>query len=286
MPNTDLRISPYSSALGALVSGVDLAAPIDEASFARLRQAFHDHGVLFFRDQHISPEQHLAFARRWAPIDVNRFFKAVPGHPEIAEVRKEPAQQSNIGGEWHTDHSYDTVPAMGSLLLARELPPRGGDTLFANLALAFDALSPGLRATLEGLRAVHSTAHVFGAQGAYAQSADLDGRIGNAQAATQDVVHPVVIRHPDTGRKTLYVNAAFTTRFDGWTVAESEPLLKFLYQHAGKPEFSCRFQWQAGSLAFWDNRATWHYALNDYHGHRRVMHRITVQGSPIPAAAT
>lgn len=286
MPNTDLRVSPYSSALGALVSGVDLAAPIDDASFARLRQAFHDHGVLFFRDQHISPEQHLAFARRWAPIDVNRFFKAVPGHPEIAEVRKEPAQQTNIGGEWHTDHSYDSVPAMGSLLLARELPPRGGDTLFANLALAFDALSPGLRATLEGLRAVHSTAHVFGAQGGYAQSADLDGRIGNAQAATQDVVHPVVIRHPDTGRKTLYVNAAFTTRFDGWTVAESEPLLKFLYQHAGKPEFSCRFQWQAGSLAFWDNRATWHYALNDYHGHRRVMHRITVQGSPIPAAAT
>jgi taurine dioxygenase len=152
------------------------------------------------------------------------------------------------------------------------------------MALAYDALSPGLRKTLDGLHAVHSTAHVFGAQGGYAKIADMGGRIGNAAAVTQDVVHPVVIRHPDTGRRTLYVNSAFTTRFDGWTEAESAPLLKWLYEHASKPEFSCRFVWQAGSLAFWDNRATWHYALNDYHGQRRVMHRITVQGSPIPAA--
>ena len=284
MRNTDIQITPYSSAVGALVSGVDLAAPLSDADFALLRQAYFDHGVLFFRDQQLTPEQHLAFARRWAPVDINRVFKAVPGHPEIAEVRKEADQRTNIGGDWHTDHSYDTVPAMGSLLLAREVPPRGGDTLFANLALAFEALSPGLQATLEGLQAVHSSAHVFGAQVGYAQAADLAGRIGNSAAVTADVVHPVVIRHPDTGRKTLYVNAAFTTRFDGWTAAESEPLLKFLYQHAAKPEFSCRFSWQAGSLAFWDNRATWHYALNDYHGHRRVMHRITVQGRPIPAA--
>ena len=248
MPNTDIQISPYSSAVGALVSGVDLAAPLDDTGFAQLRQAFHDHGVLFFRDQHISPAQHLAFARRWAPIDINRFFKALDGHPEIAEVRKESDQLTNIGGDWHTDHSYDQVPATGSLLLAREVPPHGGDTLFANLASAFEALSPGLRATLERLRAMHSTAHVFGAQGGYAKSADLGGRIGNAQAATQDVVHPVMIRHPDTGRKTLYVNAAFTTRFEGWTAAESDALLKFLYQHASQPEFSCPFQ---GSRVGW-----------------------------------
>jgi len=277
------RITPYSSALGALVSGVDLAEPLSDQGFATIRQAFFDHGVIFFRDQQITPEQHLAFARRWAPIDVNRFFKCVDDYPEIAEVRKEADQKTNIGGDWHTDHSYDLVPAMGSLLLAREVPPRGGDTLFANMALAYEALSPGLRQTLDGLKAVHSTAHVFGAQGGYAKAADLGGRIGNAAAATQDVVHPVVIRHPDTGRRTLYVNAAFTTRFDGWTAAESAPLLKLLYEHASKPEFSCRFAWQPGSLAFWDNRATWHYALNDYHGHRRLMHRITVQGLPIPA---
>jgi taurine dioxygenase len=284
MNQTTLKILPYSSALGAVISGVDLSKPLGAAEFGTIRQAFRDHGVIFFRDQQITPEQHLAFARRWAPIDINRFFKPVDGYPEIAEVRKEADQTTNIGGDWHTDHSYDKVPAMGSLLLAREVPPRGGDTLFANMALAYEALSPGLRKTLDGLQAVHSTAHVFGAQGGYAKAADLGGRIGNAAAVTQDVVHPVVIRHPDTGRRTLYVNAAFTTRFDGWTAAESAPLLQWLYQHASKPEFSCRFAWQAGSLAFWDNRATWHYALNDYHGHRRVMHRITVQGSPIPAA--
>jgi taurine dioxygenase len=284
MPSSTPTVTPYASALGALVSGVDLARPLSDAQFAVIRQAFLDHGVIFFRDQQITPEQHLAFARRWAPIDVNRFFRAVDGYPEIAEVRKEADQTTNIGGDWHTDHSYDEAPAMGSILLAREVPPRGGDTLFANMALAYEALSPGLRKTLDGLKAVHSTAHVFGAQGGYAQAADLAGRIGNTQAATQDVVHPVVIRHPETGRRTLYVNAAFTTRFDGWTAAESAPLLKMLYEHAGKPEFSCRFAWQAGSIAFWDNRATWHYALNDYHGHRRVMHRITVRGTPIAAA--
>lgn len=281
MSTDTIRVTPHSSALGAVVSGVDLRAPLSEAAFSVIRQAFHDHGVIFFRDQDLTPEQHVAFAKRFAPIEINRFFKAVPGHAEIAEVRKEPEQRSNIGGGWHTDHSYDVEPAMGSLLLAREVPPRGGDTLFADMNKAFEALSPSLQRTLEGLRAVHSTRHVFGAGAGYAKSLDIGDRIGNQQAATQDVVHPVVIRHPESGRKTLYVNPGFTVSFDGWTQAESEPLLRFLYQHAARPEFSCRFQWAAGSLAFWDNRATWHYAMNDYHGHRRVMHRITVKGGPV-----
>ncbi|MEY4862577.1 MAG: hypothetical protein RLZ51_672, partial [Pseudomonadota bacterium] len=142
-----LQIEPYGSALGAVIHGVDLAKPIDDATFALIRKAFHDHGVIFFQDQDITPEQHLAFARRWAPIDVNAFFTPVPGHPEIAEVRKEAEQKTNIGGSWHTDHSYDTEPAMGSLLLAREVPAQGGDTLFANMALAYEALSPGLKRT-------------------------------------------------------------------------------------------------------------------------------------------
>ena len=240
--------------------------------------------MIFFRDQQITPEQHLAAARHSATIDTNRFGKPVDGCPQIAELRKEADQTTHIGGDWHTDHSYDKVPAMGSLLLACEVPPHGGDTLFANMALAYETLSTGLKKTLDGLPAVHSTAHVFGAQGGYAKAADLGGRIGNAAAVTQDVVHPVVIRHPDTGRRTLYVNAAVTTHFEGRTAAESAPLLKLLYEHASKPEFSCRFVWQQGSLAFWDNRATWHNALNDHHGHCRLMHRITVQGSAIPAA--
>ncbi len=276
-----IEVVPFAPAVGAVIRGVDLSQPLADDDFAVIRRAFLDHGVIFFRDQLLSPEQHIAFARRWAPIDINRFFKPVAGHPEIAEVRKEPEQRSNIGGGWHTDHSYDEAPAMGSLLLAREVPPAGGDTLFANMAAAFEALSPGLQRTLEGLRAVHSSRHVFGEQTGYAARQDTGDRIGNRAAATQDVVHPVVIRHPDTGRRTLYVNQAFTTHFEGWTKAESEPLLRMLYEHASRPEFSCRFDWQEGSMAFWDNRATWHYALNDYHGHRRVMHRITVQGVPL-----
>lgn len=276
--SASLHVEPFSSALGAVIHGVDLAQPLSDATFAAIRQAFLDYGVIFFRDQDITPEQHLAFARRWAPVDVNAFFAAVPGHPEIAEVRKEPEQKTNIGGGWHTDHSYDEAPAMGSILLAREVPPQGGDTLFANMALAYEALSPGLKRTLEGLRAVHETAHVFGRQGSIARKGEAQGRIGNAEAATREAVHPVVLRHPDTGRATLFVNPGFTTRFEGWTAHESEGLLQTLYRHASRPEFSCRFQWGKGSIAFWDNRATWHYALNDYHGHRRLMHRITVSG--------
>lgn len=285
MPANKLTVTPFSAALGAVISGVDLREPVSEADLSAIRDAFHAHGVIFFRDQQITPEQHLAFARRVAPIDINRFFKPVVGHPEIAEVRKEPAQRSNIGGGWHTDHSYDVEPAMGSMLLAREVPPQGGDTLFADMHKAFEALSPGLRSTLESMRAVHSTRHVFGAGAAYAKSLDIGDRIGNPDAVTEDVVHPVIIRHPDSGRATLYVNPGFTIRFDGWTQAESEPLLKFLYQHAIRPEFCCRWQWAPGSMAFWDNRATWHYAMNDYHGHLRLMHRITVRGGPIQAFA-
>jgi taurine dioxygenase len=240
--------------------------------------------VIFFRDQNLTPAQHIAFAESMGPININRFFKAMPSHPQIAEVRKEPEQTTNIGGGWHTDHSYDQIPALGSILLAREVPPRGGDTMFASMGLAYDALSDGLKKTLKGLRAVHSSRHVFGVK-AHAAHPDRQGRLLNAELATQDAVHPVVIRHPETGRPTLYVNSNFTTHFEGWTVRESKPLLEFLYQHAARPEFQTRFKWQEGSIAFWDNRATWHYALNDYQGERRLMHRITIEGVPLEAAS-
>lgn len=281
MADVMIHVVPYSNAMGAMIEGADLRRPQTQVEMKTLRAALADHGVLFFRGQDISPEQHKAFARQWAEIDVNRFFAAVPGHPEIAEVRKEPEQKSNIGGNWHTDHSYDLVPAMGSILLAREVPPKGGDTLFASMVRAFDALSDGLKQTLRTLEAVHSSRHVFGAGAAYSRTGDIGERIGNADAARQDVIHPVVIRHPESGQEALYVNQAFTTRFVGWTEKESAPLLQFLYQHAARPEFSCRFQWSVGAIAFWDNRSTWHYAANDYHGDRRLMHRITVAGTAI-----
>ena len=283
MRNSRIEIRPTSGALGAEVSGVDLADELDAAVVSDIRQAFNAHGVIFFRDQRLTPEQHIAFAERLGRININRFFKAAPGYPEIAEVRKEPAQTTNIGGGWHTDHSYDQIPALGSILLAREVPPRGGDTMFACMGQAYDALSDGLKRTLRGLRAVHSSRHVFGIKAQQANP-DRQDRFLNPKLATQDAVHPVVIRHPDTGRPTLYVNAGFTTHFEGWTEKESKSLLDFLYQHAARPEFRTRFKWQVGSIAFWDNRATWHYALNDYQGERRLMHRITIEGVELEAA--
>ena len=282
MRNTPLEIEPLSNAVGAEIRGVDLARELAPATFAEIRRAFHDHGVIFFRDQRLSPEQHIAFAERFGKINVNRFFGHVPGYPTIAEVRKEPDQKKNLGEIWHTDHSYDAVPALGSMLLAREVPPVGGDTMFASMIAAFDALSDGLKRTLETLRAEHSSRHVFGPNAAY-QGNDLKGRLGNAELATQDAVHPVVIRHPDTGRKALYVNANFTVKIEGWTLEESQALLQHLYRHAARPEFTCRFRWREGSMALWDNRSTWHFAINDYHGARRLMHRITIEGSPISA---
>jgi taurine dioxygenase len=273
MLSNSLEIKPVSGAVGAEILGVDLSAPLADDTLAAIRGTLAERGVVFFREQTLTPPQHIALARRFGDVNVNRFFAHHPEHPEIAMVTKEPGQQRNIGGGWHTDHSYDVEPAMGSMLYAREVPPTGGDTLFASMYAAYDALSDGLKQTLEGLRAVHSSRHVFGQE-----RGDLKGRIGNTHLATQDADHPVVITHPESGRKVLYVNPGFTLRFAGWTDEESRPLLDFLYRHGQRPEFSCRFQWRKGSMAFWDNRATWHLAVNDYHGQRREMHRITVEG--------
>jgi taurine dioxygenase len=275
-----MEIQAFASALGASIHSVDLARPLPAAGVDAIRKAVADYGVVFFRDQRLTPEQHLGFARCFGAINVNRFFKTVDGYPEIAEVRKEPDQQRNIGGNWHTDHSYDLAPAMGSILYAREVPGSGGDTLFASMYRAYDALSDGLKRTLEGLRALHSSRHVFGTS-TYCLRGDLQGRVLNPEMAVQDAVHPVVVRHPGSGRKALYVNPGFTVRIDGWTDEESRPLLQYLYEHAARPEFSCRFQWGPGSIAFWDNRCTWHYALNDYPEQRRLMHRITIEGVPL-----
>ena len=281
MRNSRFEIVPTSGALGAELLGIDLAQPLSQEDRAGIKGALAEHGVIFFRDQKLTPEQHIAFAGSIAPININRFFKAAPGHPEIAEVRKEPDQKTNIGGGWHTDHSYDQVPALGSVLLAREVPNRGGDTMFAAMWLAYEGLSVGLKRTLEGLRAVHSSRHVFGAKGKTEKGRDYGSRLGNEEAATQDAVHPVVLTHPESGRKVLFVNRAFTTHFEGWTAEESKPLLDYLYAHGSRPEYQTRFHWREGSIAFWDNRSTWHLAVNDYHGERRLMHRITLEGTPL-----
>jgi alpha-ketoglutarate-dependent taurine dioxygenase len=274
-----ITVEPVAG-VGAFVSGVDLNQ-FDDVTLVEMKAAFADHSVLFFRDQSLTPDAHIALAERWGEININRFFTPVTGYPQIAEVRKEPDQQFNIGGGWHTDHSYDQIPALGSMLYALETPMIGGDTLFASTCAAYDALSDGLKQTLEGLQAVHSSRHVFGE---HANRPDeLGDRLGNQQNAQQDAIHPVVITHPLSRRKSLYVNPAFTLGFEGWTEMESAPLLQYLYQHIGRPEFCYRLQWAPGTLAFWDNRATWHWAVNDYHGQRRVMHRITSEGGKISA---
>jgi len=277
-----IDVEPLTTALGAEITGADLAAGPSDEQMAEILRAFHAHSVVFFRDCPLTPEQHIAFARRWGEIDVNRFFTPVSGHPMIAEVRKEPGQCDNIGSAWHTDHSYDASPALGSILHAVDVPAVGGDTLFASMHAAYEGLSAGMKRLLEGLEAEHSSRHVFGR--GRKDGTDLTDRLGNSESATQDSVHPMVIRHPETGRPALYVNPTFTVRIRGWSDEESRALLDHLYQHAVRPEFTCRFRWRDGSTAAWDNRATWHYAANDYQGQRRLMHRITVAGTPLQAA--
>jgi taurine dioxygenase len=276
-----MKFQPTTPIFGATVSDVDLRHLTDN-DVAQLARAWAEHGVLFFRNQELTPEDHTAFAERFAPIDVNQFFKAVDGHPKIAQVLKEADQVTNIGGGWHTDHSYDQVPARGSILLAREVPPRGGDTRFLSVAAAYDALDDATKERIAGLEAAHSNEHIFGAS-AQTQK-DAGERLGNSEA-TGGAVHPVVIAHPITGRRLLFVNAAFTTHIIGMDREESDGLLAELYTHMIKPEFSHQFRWEPGSIAMWDNRSTWHWALNDYDGHRRLMHRITVKGEALRAAA-
>ena len=267
--------------VGAEITGVDLRQVTGDEMDA-IKQAYAAHGVLFFRDQDLSEADHIAFGERFAPININRFFAAHPDHPEIAMVAKEADQKDNIGGGWHTDHSYDVEPAMGSVLVARVLPETGGDTFFASMYRAYDTLDDATRAEIDGLSAVHSAKHIFGSQEqTYYNTTDAGGnRIGNAAAADvlEDVVHPVVITHPLSGKKALYVNPAFTVGIAGRTDEASKVLLSKLFAHAMKPEHAYRFSWKPGSVAFWDNRSTWHWALNDYHGQRRIMHRITLEG--------
>ncbi len=275
-----MKMQPMSKHVGVEISEVDLAA-ISDAEFAAIKDAVFHNGMVAVRGQSISPEQHIAFARRWGGIDINNYFPVNGEFAEIAEVRKAEDQTTNIGGGWHTDHSYDQVPAMGSILVARELPPTGGDTLFASMGAAYDALSSGLQATLETLKAVHSADHIYRPDGYYAQTDMADEMRGHDQITR--AVHPIVIRHPVTGRKLLYVNGAFTLHIEGWTRDESLALLNYLYSVGARDNFNCRLQWQPGTVAIWDNRSTWHWAMNDYHGHKRVMHRITLSGVPLAA---
>jgi taurine dioxygenase len=270
-----LDVRPVSGALGAEIHGVDLSKELSDETIGEIRQALLDHLVIFFRDQDITPEQHLAFARRFGEPVEYPLVKGLEGLPEIVPVVKLEHETVNFGGLWHSDTTYLEEPPMGSILVARELPPYGGDTLFANMYMAYETLSDGMKAILDGLKGVSAS------NKARVSETRSERMKSDAKAPEQTVLeatHPVVRTHPETGRKALYVNLAHTVQFEGLTEAESAPLLEYLFEHQTRPEFTCRFRWEPGSIAFWDNRATQHNPINDYHGFKRVMHRITLAG--------
>ncbi|MDO9472626.1 MAG: TauD/TfdA family dioxygenase [Caulobacter sp.] len=276
MAGIDVR--RVAGALGAQIGGVDLSAPLADETIAAIRKALVEHQVIFFRDQTLTPQQQLAFGRRFGPLNIHPYVKGMADHPEVMEIIKEPSDRINFGGGWHSDMSFLEAPSIGSILYAVETPDYGGDTLFASQAAAFDALSPGLRATLEGLNAVHSAGREYAPTGASAQKRG-SMQIAEAEGAVGEYIHPMVKVHPETGRKALYVNPAFTMRIEGWSRRESKALLDYLFEHSRFEAFTCRFSWKPGSVAFWDNRSVWHFALNDYPGQRRHMRRVTVDAA-------
>ena len=274
-PYRTIQVRPIAGALGAELHGVDLAKPPEAQTVAEIRRAFLENLVIFFVKQDLTLEQYMAFARNLGKPVEYPFVKGLPGFPHVIEVKKLEHEKSNFGGIWHSDTSYLYEPPMGSMLLAREVPPYGGDTLFANQYLAYESLSEGMKRLVGELTGISTSAKAD-----VSKTREDRIRTDGRDEARKDFSagHPAVRTHPETGRKALYVNVAHTARFEGMTEEESAPILGFLFQHQVRPEFTCRFSWQPGSIAFWDNRCAQHNPVNDYHGFRRVMHRITLAG--------
>jgi taurine dioxygenase len=275
-----IEVKPLASACGAELSGADLARPLDDDTVAEIRCAFLDHLVIVFRGQALTPERHVALARRFGTPERHPMVRAVEDHPEIIAVTKLEHETANFGGIWHYDLTFQEKPTIGSLLYALEVPPHGGDTLFANQYLAYETLSDGFKAVLEGLDTVH-TNRAWAPREAYRGQRSI--RLYQDDWRALEAVHPAVTTHHETGRKTLFVNPNSSMRFAGWTEEESHPLLDHLARHATRPEFTCRVRWHPGTLVFWDNRCAMHYAINDYHGRRRILHRVSIGGERLPS---
>ena len=274
-PYTRFGLKPYSPTIGAEIEGLSLAEPLDDATFAELHRALLEWKVLFFRDARLTPARHDELARRWGPLETHPFMRHVYDNqpadaPRVVRFEK-GANVTGYENVWHSDVSWREEPSLGSLLHAVEVPAVGGDTLWADMGAAYDCLADDVKARIDGLTAVHDWWDTFGA----AMSPDQREAL---RPEFPPVEHPIVRTHPETGRKTLYVNAIFTSHVVGLPADESARLLDYLYRQATYPEYQCRFHWTAGALAIWDNRATQHYATSDYFPQRRVMERITVIG--------
>jgi taurine dioxygenase len=275
LENKAFTVNRLAGSLGAELSGLDLSQPLRPQDLAALRSAWLEHGVVFLRDQHLTSEQYMAFAHAMGTPVEYPFVKGIDGFPVIIEIKKLEHEKVNFGGVWHSDTAYLEQPPMATMLLAREIPPYGGDTMFSNQVQAYESLSDGMKRLLDGLVGVNTSAKADVTR----TREDRLAEVGRTDANSQyEAEHPVVRTHPETGRKALYVNSAHTARFAGMTEEESAPLLQFLFAHQKKEEFTCRFRWQVGSLALWDNRCTHHFPINDYHGFRRLLHRITLAG--------
>ncbi len=272
---TQLEVRPLSRAVGAEILGINLLDPVSDAQIAEIRKIWLKHSVVFFREQPLEPGAFQAFAQRFGEIIEYPFVKGLPDFPLIVPVLKLPHETHNFGGVWHTDTTYLQEPPMATMLIARELPPVGGDTLFASNYAAFEGLSPALQETLRALKGVNSSAKAAVTHSREDRLADSATDKGRSELNSE---HPVVRTHPETGREALYVNPGHTVRFAGWTEEESAPLLNYLFEQQVKPEYTCRFVWRPGSIAFWDNRCALHNPINDYHGYKRLLHRITLKG--------
>jgi taurine dioxygenase len=286
MNHEPLEIKPLDAAFGAEVSGLDLRQPITDDHAAELRSAFARHRLLVLRDQPISTAHQVAFGKIFGELYIHPLYQPLADHPEVVEFRKEPHETVNVGGGWHADLTCFEAPPGAGLLRVIEAPASGGDTLFADMRAAYSALSSKMQRFLEGLTAIHTSAKVFGATGKYSQrESDASKRVtidGNQHAR-----HPVVIADPATGDKALFVNRAYTIYIKGLTHEESASLLEFLYTHAVRGEFCTRLRWRPNTMVLWNNQFAQHYALNDYHGMRRVALRVTIQGPrPAPAASS
>lgn len=275
-------VHKITAAMGAEISGIDLSNDLSEEAFQEIRTALFAYGAIGFRNQKLTFGDHTRFAKRFGTLEVHPIVNGMEDHPEIIKMHKPAGTPASFGVGWHSDNSFFEKPSLGSILYAEVVPPVGGDTLFANQQLAYQHLSDGLKETLENLVAVHSARDAYTSPSAL-EKYDGDGPISykKSDIVTRSVEHPVIIRHPVTGAKALYVNPMFTSHFKGWSIEESRPLLAYLFEHATRLEFQCRFRWEAGSVVIWDNRIVQHAALNDYEAYERLIYRITVNGDTL-----